>query len=113
MFAGAVDYLCPTVYPSSFRSGLPGLLTFPKVVQQPYNTVYESLRRARARSDGQGSVLRPWLQYFDDYAWQTGRAFSAADIEAQRQGAFAAGVSGWMMWDPSNRYARGGFGARP
>jgi hypothetical protein len=112
VLAGTVDYLCPTVYPSSFRTGLPGLLNFPRVVQRPYDAVFESLRRARARSDGQGAVLRPWLQYFDDYAWQTGRAFAAADIEAQRQGAYAAGASGWMMWDPSNRYARGGLGTR-
>jgi hypothetical protein len=110
--AGAVDYLCPMVYPSSFRGGLPDLINFPRVVQRPYDAVYESLRRARARADGQGAVLRPWLQYFDDYAWQTGRAFRAADIEAERQGAYAAGASGWMMWDPSNRYARGGLGTR-
>jgi len=112
LLAGVVDYLCPTVYPSSFRAGLPGLLNFPRVVQRPYDVVFESLRRARARSDGQGAVLRPWLQYFDDYPWQTGKSFAAVDIDAQRQGAFAAGTNGWMMWDPSNRYSRGGLGSR-
>jgi len=111
--AGAVDYLCPTVYPSSFRTGLPGVINFPAVVQRPYNAVFESLWRARSRAEGQGAVIRPWLQYFDDYPWQTGRSFLAADIDAQRQAATAAGVSGWMMWDPSNRYSRGGLGARP
>jgi hypothetical protein len=111
--ASVVDYLCPTVYPSSFRTGLTGVINFPAVVQRPYNTVFESLRRARARTEGQNAVLRPWLQYFDDYPWQTGRAFGAADIDAQRQAAVAAGVNGWMMWDPSNRYSRGGLGQRP
>ena len=47
------------------------------------------------------------------FTWQTGRVYRPADIDAQRNGAVAAGASGWMMWDPSNRYTRGGFGARP
>jgi hypothetical protein len=111
--AGTVDYLCPSVYPSSFRSGLPGLLAYPQVIQQPYAVVFESVRRARARMADRGTVLRPWLQYFDDYAWQTGRVYKNTDIDAQRNGAAAAGALGWMMWDPSNKYQRGGFGARP
>lgn len=113
MLAQTVDYLSPTVYPSSFQRGLPGLLNFPQVVQQPYTTIFESVRRARARTVDQATILRPWLQYFDDYAWQSGRPYRAADIDAQRQGALAAGAAGWMMWDPSNRYARGGLGTRP
>ena len=110
--AGAVDFVCPTVHPSSFRSGLPGLVPFPQVIQQPYAVVFESLRRARARTADQGVVYRPWLQYFDDFSWQTGRQFRTAEIDAQRSGALAAGAAGWMMWDPSNRYARGGLGSR-
>jgi hypothetical protein len=108
-----VDYLSPTVYPSSFRAGLPGLLNFPQVVQQPYAVVFESVRQARMRTADQATVVRPWLQYFDDYTWQTGRQFRTADIDAQRNGALSAGAVGWMMWDPLNKYARGGFGARP
>jgi hypothetical protein len=111
--AGVVDYLCPTIYPSSFRAGLPGVLNFPQVLQQPYAVVFESVRRARARTGDQGAALRPWLQYFDDFAWQTGRPFRTAEIDAQRNGAVAAGAAGWMMWDPSNRYLRGGLGSRP
>ncbi|MGE3267967.1 MAG: putative glycoside hydrolase [Chloroflexota bacterium] len=113
LLADTVDYLCPTVFPSSFRAGLPGLLNFPQVVQRPHDVVFESVRRARARTHDHGSVLRPWLQYFDDYAWQTGRAYRTAEIDAQRNGALSAGAGGWMMWDPSNRYARGGLGTRP
>jgi hypothetical protein len=112
LLASAVDYLCPTVHPSAFKNGLPGLVPFPQVVQQPYAVVFESLRRATTRTAGRGAVYRPWLQYFDDFAWQTGRQFRTADIDAQRNGALAAGVAGWMMWDPSNRYMRGGLGAR-
>jgi hypothetical protein len=113
VMADAVDYLCPTVFPSSFRTGLPGLLSFPQVLQRPYDVAFESVRRARARMIDRGAVLRPWLQYFDDFAWQTGRPFRTAEIDAQRNGSLAAGAGGWMMWDPSNRYVRGGLGARP
>jgi hypothetical protein len=113
LLADVVDYLCPTYYPSSYRNGIPGLINYPQVIQRPHDVAFESVRRARARTIEQGAVLRPWLQYFDDYSWQTGRAFRTADIDAQRVGALAAGASGWMMWDPSNKYARGGLGVRP
>lgn len=112
VLASAVDYLCPTVHPSAFRNGLPGLVTFPQVIQQPYAVVFESVRRARVRTAERGTVFRPWLQYFDDFSWQTGRVYRAVEIDAQRSGAHAAGAAGWMMWDPSNRYARGGLGSR-
>jgi hypothetical protein len=111
--AGMVDYLCPTVHPSSFRTGLPPMINFPQVIQQPYAVVFESIRRAKARTTDQGTVLRPWLQYFDDFSWQTGRQFRTAEIDAQRSGALNAGADGWMMWDPSSRYVRGGLGVRP
>lgn len=111
--AGLVDYLCPTLYPSSFRAGVPGFINYPQVISRPQDVVFESVRRARARTTEQGAVLRPWLQYFDDYSWQTGRVYRTADIDAQRTGALSAGASGWMMWDPSNKYARGGLGTRP
>jgi hypothetical protein len=111
--AGAVDYLGLTLHPSTFRSGLPGLLNFPQVIQNPYAVVFESVRRARMRTAEQGTEFRPWLQYFDDPSWQTGRPYRTAEIDAQRNGAQAAGAAGWMMWDPTNRYARGGLGTRP
>ena len=113
VLADLVDYLCPTFYPSSFRAGVPGLLNYPQVIQRPHDVVFESVRRARARTADQGAVVRPWLQYFDDYSWQTGRAYRTVEIDAQRTGALAAGAGGWMMWDPSNKYARGGLGVRP
>jgi hypothetical protein len=113
MLAGLVDYLCPTFYPSSFRAGLPGILNYPQVIQRPHDVVFKSVQQLRSRTADRGAAVRPWLQYFDDYSWQTGRPYRAAEIDAQRTGALSAGATGWMMWDPSNRYARGGLGARP
>jgi hypothetical protein len=111
--AEVADYVCPMLYPSTFGGGLPGLLGFPQVINRPYDVYLQSLRRAKARTQGKPSMLRPWIQYFDDYPWQTGREYRAADIAAQVRGSREAGVDGWMAWDPTNRYAKGGFGPRP
>jgi hypothetical protein len=107
-----VDYICPMVYPSTFAAGLPGLLNFPAVVGDPYRTVNESVKRAVAKMEGQRTLIRPWLQYFDDYPWQTRRRYDSAEIRAQIRATDEAGGSGWMLWDPSNRFERGGLLAR-
>jgi hypothetical protein len=112
MMAPHVDYISPMVYPSTYNAGLPGKLNYPGVVARPYDVVFESMEQARTRTAGHGAVLRPWLQYFDDYPWATGRPYNAAEIQAQKKAAADAGSVGWMMWDPFNRYARGGFNPR-
>ncbi|MFN8522901.1 MAG: putative glycoside hydrolase [Chloroflexota bacterium] len=105
--ADAADILSPMVYPSTFRSGLPGGVAYPTVVSRPYEVVALSLIRARERLGERPAVLRPWLQYFDDYPWQTGRPYTEADIAAQIQAAHDGGATGWILWDPSNTYTRG------
>ncbi|MBI4493410.1 MAG: GTP-binding protein [Chloroflexi bacterium] len=104
-----VDYLSPMVYPSTYQAGLPGQLAYPAVVREPYEVVYQSLLRAQERVAGSGVVLRPWLQYFDDYPWATGFAYNAPQIAAQQRAIGDANASGWMFWDPTNTYQRGGF----
>lgn len=107
-----LDYLSPMIYPSTFQSGLPGSIGYPEVVDRPYEVIHDSLAQARRRLASQDVVLRPWLQYFDDYADATGRPYRQAEIEAQKQAARAAGAAGWLMWDPTNRYAYGGLSPR-
>lgn len=109
LIAQQVDYVCPMIYPSTFRAGLPGLLGYPAVVADPHRVVYESLVRGIARVQPGGAVVRPWLQYFDDYPWQTRKRYDAPEIRAQIRAAAEAGNLGWMLWDPSNRYSRGGL----
>lgn len=43
--------------------------------------------------------LRPWLQDFD-----YGKDYTPADIEAQIQATYDAGLTSWFFWDPANRY---------
>ncbi len=103
-----VDFISPMVYPSTFSDGIPG---YKDAVAHPYEIVYYSLKKAVERLQGSKARIRPWLQYFDDYPWATGKSYNAQEILAQKKAAADAGASGWLMWDPANKYARGGFAA--
>ncbi len=112
VLADVVDYVSPMVYPSTFDAGLPGSLVYPTVVRRPYEVVYESLKHAEDKLVGKRAVVRPWIQYFDDYPWATGLRYDAPQIEAQKKAVADAGLTGWMLWDPANEYARGGLAAK-
>lgn len=45
--------------------------------------------------------LRPWLQDFD-----YGGDYDAADVRAQIQATYDAGLTSWFLWDPGNIYTR-------
>ena len=45
--------------------------------------------------------IRPWLQDFN-----YGGVYDATKVRAQIQATYDAGLNGWMLWDPSNRYTR-------
>jgi hypothetical protein len=109
VLANYVDYVCFMVYPSTYDAGLPGSYRYPEVVRRPYDVVYESLTMAESKLAGKPPVVRPWLQYFDDYPWATEMRYDAPQIEAQKQAAKDAGALGWMLWDPFNNYDRGGL----
>lgn len=95
-----LDVLCPLLYPSTFGGGIPGCQV---AVECPYEIVYESARRAIDRVATNECQVRPWLQDFPDYRFDR-RTFSAAEIQAQVQGAVDAGCAGFMMWDPRVKY---------
>jgi hypothetical protein len=109
VLADHVDYFCPMVYPSTYGAGLPGLIPFPDVVQMPYEVVSESLKKVQEKLAGKTVVVRPWLQYFDDYPWATSFHYDAAQIEAQKQAVADARAYGWMLWNPGSLYDRGGL----
>jgi len=44
--------------------------------------------------------LRPWLQDFD-----YGKDYTKADIEAQINATYDAGLTSWFFWDPANKYS--------
>jgi hypothetical protein len=45
--------------------------------------------------------IRPWLQDFD-----YGGTYDVAEVKAQIQATYDAGLDSWMLWAPSNRYTR-------
>ena len=106
--APLVDVLCPMAYPSAYHRGIPG---YPNPVAHPYEVVLETVKRARARSAHAPVQIRPWLQDFHDYAFDR-RSFGAPEIRAQMRAAVDGGASGWMLWNPGNRYTAEALGPR-
>jgi hypothetical protein len=106
---GIVDYVSPMLYPSSFQYGIPGVRD---PVQQPDEIVARSLERAIQRTGVAPGRFRPWLQAFQDYAFDR-RAFSEREIRAQIDAAEATGAGGWMLWNPRNRYVSAGLRPEP
>lgn len=98
--APLVDVLSPMAYPSAYHVGIPG---YRNPVANPYAVVAETVRRVRARSRGTSAVVRPWIQDFRDYAFDQ-RTFGPVEVRAQIRAADEAGASGWMLWNPRNRY---------
>jgi hypothetical protein len=104
--AGIVDYISPMVYPSTFN-GLPMQPSYANSPAFPYETVFYSLQRARERVAGTGVAIRPWLQYFDDYPWASGRRYGPNELAAQRRAVEELQLPGFMWWDPTNLYSYG------
>lgn len=100
------DFICPMVYPSTYSDGIPD---YKDAVGHPYEIVYYSVKRAVERLQGMPVKVRPWLQYFDDYPWASGRAYNEAEILTQKKASDDAGGCGWQLWDPFVKYARGGI----
>lgn len=95
-----VDYISPMLYPSSFQHGIPGLRN---PLSDPYRIVFASLQRAKERTGFSPLSFRPWLQAFNDYAFDK-RKFGKHELSEQIKAARDAGASGWLLWDPRNRY---------
>jgi hypothetical protein len=98
-FIDAVDVALPMVYPSHYWEGSFGH-------QVPNARPYEIVRRAVSdavdrslRVKGAG-LTRPWLQDFS-----LGQpVYSGAEVRAQIQATYDAGVQEWVLWNPGSRY---------
>jgi hypothetical protein len=112
VLADDIDYYSPMVYPSTFNAGLPGSIPYPDVVSRPYDVLYQSLKHVQEKLAGKRVVIRPWLQYFDDYPWATQTRYDAAQIEAQKKAVEDARAFGWMMWNAGSLFTRGGLAAK-
>lgn len=119
------DFIAPMVYPSHYPNGAFGYDN-PNAV--PYEIVHYAMKTGVERMKSSTTPMkgflherigtstpavyskpvytadkfRTWIQDFD-----YGGDYDAADVRAQIQASYDAGVNSWMIWAPSNRYTRG------
>jgi hypothetical protein len=101
----AVDVVCPMLYPSGYQFGIP---KYKNPVQNTYEIVYLSLKRAQERTGANPLRFRPWIQAFRDYAFRGGD-FKEERMRIQIKASDKFGASGWMFWNPRNIYPTGKF----
>ncbi|HET9015967.1 MAG TPA: putative glycoside hydrolase [Thermomicrobiaceae bacterium] len=99
--ATAVDYVCPTVYPSSFPSGDLGY-SLPN--DHPFEVVLWSLQAGGVRVADGARELRPWLQ---DFSRGPGISYGDAQVTREIQASGDSGANGWMLWNPTSDYHSG------
>ncbi len=119
------DFVAPMVYPSHYPDNYLGL---GDPNNYPYKIVYHAMKSGVDRLTApttkmagfthtragtstpavyqkpvyEASKLRTWIQDFD-----YGGDYDAADVRAQIQASYDAGVNDWMIWAPSNIYTQG------
>ncbi|MCU0678325.1 MAG: putative glycoside hydrolase [Candidatus Pacebacteria bacterium] len=121
------DAIAPMVYPSHYPNNYLGLGNpndYPyKIVYHAMKSGVDRMRSSTTRMQGflhtrigtsspavyqkpvyDGTRLRTWIQDFD-----YGGDYDAADVRAQIQASYDAGVDSWMVWAPSNRYTTSAF----
>ncbi|MDO8454413.1 MAG: putative glycoside hydrolase [Sulfurimonas sp.] len=92
------DYLAPMLYPSGFASGS---FNFQYPSEYPYAVIYRSIKHIDNLVDPKR--VRPWLQYFKDYAHKK-RIYGKFEVNEQVRAAEEIKTNGWMMWSPSSSY---------
>jgi len=92
------DYLSPMLYPSGFAKG-----SFKREnpSEHPYEVIYKSIKHIDKIIEPKR--VRPWLQYFRDYA-HSKKYYKKLEIKEQIRATCDINTSGWMMWSPSSRY---------
>jgi hypothetical protein len=103
-----LDYISPMLYPSGFQYGIPG---YRNPVENPYEIVYRTLKRAQQRTNLAPNRFRPWLQAFRDYGFDR-RGFNGKEIRDQINASENFGSQGWMLWNPRNIYSSDGLRKR-
>ncbi len=103
VLARHADYLAPMLYPSGFNKGILGI---DDPAQEPYRIVKATLLKMTQTVEP--VRLRPWLQYFKDYAFSR-KHYNDFEIKEQIRASDDVNCSGWLLWNPSSRYNRGGL----
>jgi hypothetical protein len=99
-----VDYICPMLYPSGFKYGIPGHPKPMATTDDIYNTIKLTLDNGRKRTHANPKQFRPWLQAFRDYAFG-GLVYGPEQVAAQVRASDEDHTDGWTLWNPRNTYA--------
>jgi hypothetical protein len=108
----AVDYLCPMLYPSGFRYGIPGHPKPMDTTDDIHATIKFTLDNGLKRTKMNPKKLRPWLQAFRDYAFNK-LIYGPDQVAAQTRAAEEDHTDGWLLWNPRNVYAGIGLAGGP
>ncbi|MEA1891639.1 MAG: putative glycoside hydrolase [Campylobacterota bacterium] len=92
------DYISPMLYPSGFSRGSFG---FENPAEHPYHVISRSIMNIHEIIEP--IRIRPWLQYFKDYA-HSQKYYRKFEVNEQIRAADDTNTSGWMMWSPSSKY---------
>ncbi len=95
------DYIAPMVYPSHYPRTFLG---YHNPALYPYEVIKYTMEKGVQKLINASTTplkLRPWLQDFD-----LGATYTAEMVREQIQATYDAGLTSWMLWDPSNRYTR-------
>jgi hypothetical protein len=98
-----VDYVCPMLYPSGFKFGIPGHKNPIATNDDIYSTIRLTIENCIKRTRVNPKKFRPWLQAFRDYAIDR-KIFGPIEVASQIRGANDANTDGWILWNPHNRY---------
>ncbi len=97
-----VDYISPMLYPSGFKHGIPGL-RYP--LKNNYKVISASLKSSIKRHKISPKQFKPWLQAFNDYAFDK-RAFGQKELNDQIRACDNLGTSGWLIWNARSDYKK-------
>ncbi len=92
------DYLAPMLYPSGFARGSFGRKN---PSSHPFIVIYRSIKHVENIIEP--ARVRPWLQYFKDYA-HTRMHYKKHEVREQIRATEKMNTNGWMMWSPSSKY---------
>ncbi len=103
--AAYADYICPTLFPTSYGKGFLG---YDLPEQHPAEIIAWALKRSQARISLLHGRVRPWLQAFAS----NNVSYGPNEVKAQTATASQYNTSGWMLWNYGNNYDPAALGNR-
>lgn len=93
-----VDFVSPMVYPSHYGESALG---YSPPNDYPFEIIDISMGEAKKRMGGLTLPIRPWLQ---DFSFPNMTPYGEKEVRAQIDATEQGGGSGWLLWDPNNKY---------